>query len=164
MPDLTTDRLHIRPLSPADRDAYFEIFSDPSIAALDDYTPVLAEEKDEDFAAANPDEVLSVCLRDNGEVVGMIHYPLTDGVPWIGYHFLPRHQGRGYVREAMRALLDSGLLGRDPHGCVDERNGKSIRILEELGFVRIGERPNLAGFRDWVYRLGPSIDKPASRP
>jgi RimJ/RimL family protein N-acetyltransferase len=57
----------------------------------------------------------------------------------VGYLFSPRHGGRGYVTETVRALLDLafGPLGaRRVVARVDDRNVRSCALLERLGLRR----------------------------
>ena len=60
------------------------------------------------------------------------------------YALRSEHTGNGLAREAAAALVDFARaragLG-DISAAVDEPNAASIRVLEKLGFVRIGEAP-----------------------
>ena len=75
-----------------------------------------------------------------GGVAGLVQatgYP--DGRAAIAYEFFAPFRGRGVATEAIRATLlhlrDGPQLTKAT-ALVDTRNGKSIRLLERLGFVR----------------------------
>lgn len=66
----------------------------------------------------------------------------------VGYVLSGRYQGAGYASEAVAALLAaarSELGVTQLTALVDSRNGASIRLLERLGFVALGDAPDGAG-------------------
>jgi len=79
-----------------------------------------------------------VRLAATGEAIGICGLLKRDSLPDpdIGYAYLPRHEGRGYAREAARACLAHGLVTRAlPRvlAIVNHDNERSIRLLEGLG-------------------------------
>ncbi len=61
----------------------------------------------------------------------------------LGYQFAPKHWGRGYAIEAASGLLGYGFgtLGLDRVAAlVRKANARSVRVLEKLGFGRVGMR------------------------
>ncbi len=79
--------------------------------------------------------------RADGELLGMCGLVRRDGLPEIdlGYALLPRHRGRGYVREAGAACLAYAaevLAKRRVLAITDPGNERSIRVLASLGMVR----------------------------
>lgn len=82
--------------------------------------------------------------RATGAVVGSCAFkspPDVDGVVEIAYGLAPEHQGRGYAREAARALTDyalrSGVRCVRAHTRAD--NAPSARVLTACGFTCVGE-------------------------
>ena len=84
--------------------------------------------------------------RASGTVVGDVGFtgtPAADGSAEIGYSVVPSRRRRGYATEAVRALLAWASAQREVAAVVagcDRDNIPSIRLLERLGFERIGER------------------------
>jgi ribosomal-protein-alanine N-acetyltransferase len=57
----------------------------------------------------------------------------------IGYMLQPSLQGKGYISEALRAVINYGFSVMELHSVeanVNPSNEKSIRLLERHGFVR----------------------------
>jgi ribosomal-protein-alanine N-acetyltransferase len=57
----------------------------------------------------------------------------------IGYMLQPPMQGKGYMSEALRAVMDYGFIEMQLHSAeanVNPSNERSIRLLEKHGFVR----------------------------
>jgi diamine N-acetyltransferase len=87
-----------------------------------------------------------LALYEGGEPVGfaMWGYDTEEGSYWIGGLVIgAEHQGKGYGRAAMEALLDH--LGAQPDyreaalSC-DPENTLARRLYASLGFVETGER------------------------
>jgi ribosomal-protein-alanine N-acetyltransferase len=80
---------------------------------------------------------------------------------YIGYVLTPSAWGRGLAREACRWLvgeLRTRLEVGEILATVDTRNLRSVRLLEHLGFERIGTAAaEIRGeaTTDFRYRLGP---------
>jgi RimJ/RimL family protein N-acetyltransferase len=96
--------------------------------------------------------------RSSGSFAGsIVLHPRGWEVPKfeIGYWCRARFVGRGYVSEAVRALVDfaGGRLGakRIEIRC-DERNERSRRVAERCGFVLEGRFPKDAVAPDGVLR------------
>ncbi len=84
--------------------------------------------------------------RDGEEVVGFAMWGLDaeEGSHWIGGLVIgARHQGKGYGREAMEAMLDhlATLPGyREAALSCEPENTAARRLYASLGFVETGER------------------------
>lgn len=75
--------------------------------------------------------------------------------PQLHYALLPDHSGRGLATEIAEALIDYARTNSELtllYSGVDEPNVASIRVLEQVGFERIGDRPGAFG-RVLEYRL-----------
>jgi RimJ/RimL family protein N-acetyltransferase len=83
--------------------------------------------------------------RATGAVVGGCAFkgpPDADGAVEIAYGLAPAYRGRGYAREAARALSEFAL-GAGGARCVRAHtrpdNAASARVLEACGFAPVGE-------------------------
>ena len=81
--------------------------------------------------------------RDD-EFIGMINYHARQ--PWnrrlaLGWILVPRFQGRGYMQEAVRAVLAHCFTTLDTHRVeaeIEPGNVRSARLAERLGFRHEG--------------------------
>ena len=165
-----TARLDIEPLRSMHAPALFPVLADPRIYA---YVPDRLHETVESLAdrfailergapAGTPEVWLNWALRraDTGACIGTLQATVTpDSHACIGYTLGPPAWGHGFASEAcdwlvaelMRRYVLSEILAT-----VDIRNVRSIRVLERVGFDRIGTEP--AALRgqattDYRYRL-----------
>ena len=83
--------------------------------------------------------------RATGTVVGTAGFkapPDAEGVVELAYGLAPAYQGRGYAREAARALSEYAL-GTGGARCVRAHtladHGPSARVLAACGFTLVGE-------------------------
>ena len=161
LPTLSTDRLVLRALAPADVPALFAIFGDPVVCrywsrpALPDLHA--AAELQADIArhfAARTLFQWGIAERETSVVVGTC--TLADLSPEhrradVGFALGRAAWGRGYVSEALPRLLRFAFDVLRLHRLeadVDPRNARSIRALERVGFAREGylrERYHLHG-------------------
>jgi ribosomal-protein-alanine N-acetyltransferase len=143
--ELTTERLHLRPFTDADRLAIHAVYADPevmrhvghgahrtieeTVAALRVYGEVL-ERRGFSF--------LAVTERDGGALVGDAGlYPLGEDVE-LGYTLARSAWGRGYATELGRALVAHAfeVLGAPRVVAqVEPGNAGSRRVLEKLGMT-----------------------------
>ena len=151
LPTLTTPRLRLRAMTPADAPALFTIFSDLEVVRYWSAPPLadlaaavaLQAEIDALFEArtllqwgivrADEDHVLGTCT--------LAEIDLQHQRAAIGFALGRSSWGQGCAREAVRALVDFGFqeLGMHRLGAdADPRNLRSIAVLEGLGFVREG--------------------------
>jgi [ribosomal protein S5]-alanine N-acetyltransferase len=134
-----------------DVDAIYDVFSDPRVMRYWSSGPLANREA----AAAMQREIAQnnlndtawkwgLALRDTNTVIGTVtlfNLSLSNGRAEIGYAMGSAHWGKGYMNEALKALIvhafdvmDFRRLEAD----VDPRNTASIRTLERLGFQREG--------------------------
>jgi ribosomal-protein-alanine N-acetyltransferase len=81
--------------------------------------------------------------RATGAAMGYVQATVRDGVEAdVAYVFATAFQGRGFAREAVRAMLDE-LEGQfhvtSFHARVDARNARSVALLTACGFAPAGE-------------------------
>jgi [ribosomal protein S5]-alanine N-acetyltransferase len=97
---------------------------------------------------AGGDRYLAVCLKSSQQVIGFIGLnPGEDEITAeydLGYSFDFDYHGQGYASEACRAVIDYAFQSlqaeRITSGTAEE-NGPSYRLLERLGFQKVGEGP-----------------------
>ena len=87
----------------------------------------------------------AIVERATGTVVGSCAFtgpPDASGVVEIAYELAPAHQGRGFAREAARALSDYALSLAEVR-CVRAHtrrdHERSARVLDACGFTCIGD-------------------------
>jgi RimJ/RimL family protein N-acetyltransferase len=151
LPTLEARRVLLRWLDDGDVAALYAIFADPEVMRYWSAPPL----GDVEDAGRLLDEIRrhfrektlfqwGVARREDDRVVGTCTLDRPDPVNLraeIGFALSREHQGRGYMGEALDALLDHafGPLGlRRIEADVDPRNAASIRLLEKLGFRREG--------------------------
>ena len=87
---------------------------------------------------------VAVELKATDEAVGTLgfyNYSEDSKRAELGYDLLIEHWGKGYMTEAVKALLDYGFLRLNLNrieATVDPENQRSTRLLERVGFVREG--------------------------
>ncbi len=148
---LDTPRLMLRPLAQDDAAGLFRIFSDPEFMRYWSTPPwaSIAEahaliERDRRELDAGEHLRLGVFLRDGRELIGtssLFHLNEACRRGEIGYGIARAHWRRGYMGEAVRALIGFafGELGLNRlEADIDPRNLASARSLESLGFTREG--------------------------
>lgn len=145
MANLRTDRLVLRPLAASDAEDLHAAFGDPEAMAYWSTPPhaSLAETRawlDRAIATpANAGEEFAV--ERDGQVIGKAG---LWRFPEIGYILRRDAWGRGFAREALRAVLDRAF---ETHGLeavdadVDPRNLRSLALLARLGFQEVGRAP-----------------------
>ena len=148
---LTTERLILRPLSPADTEALFGIFSDPKVMRYWSTPPWVSVSRAHEMIAKDRSTMtageylrLGIELQPTAEFIGTC--TLFDLVAQcrraeLGYAMSSLFWGHGYMREALAAFLKFGFGELDFHRVeadVDPRNVASGRLLERLGFQKEG--------------------------
>jgi RimJ/RimL family protein N-acetyltransferase len=176
---LETERLLLRPLVPEDADALFGIFSDPVVVRWGS-SPAWTEMKQADAfiqsavdaQVAGTSLRLGIVRREDSRLIGQCtFYAVSDQNrrAELGYTLASDCWGRGYMNEALRALVNYGFRTLDMirlEADIDPRNLASARALERLGFTYeglmrdrwiVGDEISDTGFygllrRDWEKR------------
>ena len=156
-----TERLVLRPYSPADVDAVFRACQDPEIerwlpALPEPYTRASAEEFVTGLAVQTRAEgrAMMTALEADGEFVGSagIHRLSEDGRlgPEIGYWIAPWARSRGYASEASAALAGwaFALGARRVHLFADVDNAPSQAVARRAGFTQEGVVRACLPYRD----------------
>lgn len=143
--------MDLRPISQSDAADMLAIRGDPETMRYEASAPWNRIEQAEqwiarDIAAMSASDHLRLGLAPFGEggIIGSCTLFRFDNGGWraeIGYELRREHWGKGYMREALRALLDYGFaalrLSR-VEADVHPGNLASARTLEKLGFSREG--------------------------
>ncbi|MDP9868402.1 MULTISPECIES: GNAT family N-acetyltransferase [Streptosporangium] len=148
---IRTQRLTLRPFTPADLDPLHAFQSLPEVARYLYWEPrdleqvrQALETKITQSALLEEGQALALAveLTATGELIGdavLFWHSRLHRSGEIGYLFHPDHHGRGYATEAAQALLELGFDGLDLHritGRLDGRNTASARVLERAGMRR----------------------------
>lgn len=148
---IATQRLLLRPLVAADADALFAVFSDPEVMrywSSQAWTGI--GQADKYIAAAQDGLASGAALRlgievaASGQLVGQMALYSFDRQNRrcdVGYALGRAHWGKGYLGEALAAMLAYGFGALDLNRVeadIDPRNAASARALERLGFRHEG--------------------------
>ena len=147
---LTTARLLVRDLVAVDWRDLLAIESDPEVVRYQPFEPRTAEDAHSYVdravlsAMAVPREAYDLALtaREANTVIGRcgLHITNAEAREAVVWYMLQRSLwGRGYIPEAMRALVDYGFTTLRLHRVwadCDPRNHPSSRVLEKLGMRR----------------------------
>ncbi len=150
-PRIETDRLILREVRDDDVADFFLLRSNPSIMQFIP-RPVAQTEQDVlDLIHAGREgyeksEIMNfaIALKETDQFIGAAGY-FRPNWNWhrteVGYILNPEHRGKGYVHEAMNALVDFAfdVIGfHSLEAIIDPRNQASINVVEKLGFVKEG--------------------------
>lgn len=153
-PTLRTERLILRPVTPADAPAAFLYASNPAITrftlfethqTITDSRWFVEDYARSRYAAREPDPLAIVHKSDPvGTMVGALgcHWASQpNGTMELGYSLAVPYWGRGLVPEAARALIGyvfGAFLVERLQARVFVGNDASERVLRKLGFTREG--------------------------
>lgn len=151
LPVIVTPRVVLRWVSEDDVDGLYQVFSDPRVMRYWSTAPLphreAAAELQRDIAAGNQNGTMfkwGLALRDSNIIIGtttLFNLNLDNGRAELGYAMGSAHWGKGYMNEALQALVSHAfdvMQLRRLEADVDPRNSASIRTLEKLGFQREG--------------------------
>jgi ribosomal-protein-alanine N-acetyltransferase len=150
--NLTTDRLFLRELRLDDAEEIFRLRSNKEVNDLIDRPNAETVDDAIEFIrkiqaiAANHGVIMWVItLIGDAKLIGTIlywHIEWEKNEAEIGYELLPEYQGKGIMTEALEKVIEFGfkelkfnMITADPN----ERNERSIRLLETLGFQLTGK-------------------------
>lgn len=153
--ELQTERLYLKNISTDDRDFVFSQFSDDIVNKyLFDAEPLIdIREADEiiDFymqPEPRPRHRWILVKKDDGQKIGTCGFHcwnICNKTCEVGYDLKPEFWGKGYVREAMQAIIPFALAKmniRQINACIYFGNERSAALAERLGFVFYGQTQN----------------------
>jgi RimJ/RimL family protein N-acetyltransferase len=149
--ELATERLLLRPLAGPDAEALFAVFSDPEVMRYWSSGPWTGMEQADQYIASAAQGIasgdmlrLGVEVAATGQMVGQAalhHFDAQNRRCEVGYALGRAHWGKGYLAEALAAMLEHGFaqLGLNRvEADVDPRNPASAKALVRLGFRHEG--------------------------
>ena len=148
-PTLQTERLLLRPLKKEDARNIFLLRSDefinqyidrPRATSIEDAKAFI--EKIGGLTAEQNAFYRAITLKENDDLIGTVTlWNVNDALnkAEIGYELLPSFQGKGYMQEALKAVIDlafNELNLSSIEGWTHPHNISSYKLLEKLGFTR----------------------------
>lgn len=158
-------RFSLSSVEHSDFEALKEIFQNPAAVNmsgdyLDDATTLMVIS-----AASSPSDLRANWqlfmsgIRDSaGNLIGVMQFyePTPEGSATLGFAIKQSHWGQGIATEAGKEFIRYGFeqLGlRHIKATTLQSNQGANRVLEKIGFEKVGERPFKAGVMDNVYSL-----------
>ena len=151
---LTTERLILRKPQPSDEAHFYAMHADPEVMRYFSEPPwqdasIAARKLAEDIAAFDNEEFFrfAVTLKATGEYMGscsLFAEHRQNRRAEIGYALARPHWGKGYMQEALSALLEYAFIERDLNRLeadIDPLNTASASALERQGFKQEGFLP-----------------------
>ena len=151
LPVITTERVVLRWISEDDIDGLYDVFSNAEVMRYWSSGPLAnrdaAAAMQREIAKGNENNTMfkwGLALRESNVVIGtttLFNLNLDNERAEIGYAMGRSYWGKGYMNEALRALVSHAfevMKLRRLEADVDPRNAASIRTLERLGFQREG--------------------------
>jgi RimJ/RimL family protein N-acetyltransferase len=150
--EINTERLILRPIKLEDAKAIFEYRSDPIANKYQGWIPKIIDEA-KDFVtnrvASEMDLVNTwfqfvLIEKEGNKLIGDIGIHFFDADKkqvGIGYTLDKNWQGKGYMTEALIAVINYLFIDLDKHritASIDPENIKSIKLVEKLGFRKEG--------------------------
>lgn len=143
---ITTPRLNLRQLTPADAERFYLLNADPEVIRYTGDAAFAAMDEAKEFLEGyNHYEKYgfgrwAVIRKEDNEFLGwcgLKYTPETDEYD-IGFRFFKKYWNQGYATEAAKACLDYGLndLGmKTIIGRAMKANSASIKVLEKIGMT-----------------------------
>lgn len=155
-PELTTERLILRELAPADSAEIHKLRSNPDVNKYLDRTPSNNIKEAEAFIDKIAETVKNnqgiywvITMKGDNKLIGTIcfwNFDMENNIVEMGYELLPEFQGKGIMTEAIKRVIDFGFqdMGAKAIAAVPSvDNIRSIVLLEKSNFkIDNAERGN----------------------
>ena len=141
---LRTERLILRPYSPADAEDLHEIFSDPVVMEHCEAPYTLEQTRDVLSYFIEKELAYAAVLADSGKVIGHLLFhqlPMeADGIYEMGWFFNRAYWRQGYAYEACAALMECGFQALHLHKICAETIDpvRSVGLMKKLGMSHEG--------------------------
>ncbi len=147
-PTLTTERLILRKMTPGDLEEFYTLKSDERLLKYYRAKPKTYEEARmklrsiEEDIASNESIQWGITLKGGEKIVGTIclwNISPERNTAEIGYELMAGMQGKGIMREAVKAVVRYGfeVMGLDLiEAILNPEHSRSLNLLEKTGFVR----------------------------
>jgi ribosomal-protein-alanine N-acetyltransferase len=165
-PQLETDRLLLRQVTPADTEAIFRIFSDDEVTRYYDLISFSSPEQAQRLIARLNERFeqgegirWGIFQKATGQLIGTCGYNgwvRTSYRASIGYDLARSAWGQGFMTEALQAVLRYGfdtLEINRVEALVLPGNVQSMRVLEKLGFQAEGNRRGYGYWKNQFWDL-----------
>lgn len=146
-PNLETNRLYLRRLTPNDAAAIFQLRSDPVSAKLTGRVPatdindaIAFIDKIENLISNNISIYWAISYKEEDDLIGTIclwNFDTENNSVEIGYELLPQHQHKGIMAEAIKAVIDFAfkkIMAETITAFPSNDNPPSVAVLEKAGF------------------------------
>ena len=150
--NLTTDRLLLRPLNETDQDTVFRLRSDDLVNQYLDRPPCLSPEDAIHFIQAIQHKITiresmywAISLKETDTLIGTIclfHFSEDLQIAEIGFELMPVYQGKGFMQEALTAILTLSFEVLKIHtiaAVTHMNNHPCIFLLQKNNFKMIPE-------------------------
>lgn len=147
--NLETERLLLRRIDVNDAEEIFALRSNPETMKYIPRPLALTKEDALEHIAMIEDKIVNntginwgITLKGNPKIIGIIgHYKIEteNHRSEIGYMSFPESNGKGYMTEAIKAVLTYGFDQLNLHSVeaiIDPANSASERVLQKNGFVK----------------------------
>jgi ribosomal-protein-alanine N-acetyltransferase len=148
-PELTTERLILRPVELTDADDFVALRSHEAVNQFIDRPKSITRDEAISFihkirngVAINRWVYWAISLKDSPKMVGTIclwNISLKDLTAETGYELHPDYQGKGIMREALSRVIDYGFRDmklKAIEACTHRDNLRSTSLLERHHFRR----------------------------
>ena len=165
-PEITTNRLFLRNFKPGDKDAIFNLYSNPILTAYMMNPITTSEQAKEilhdysDCFSSGKGIVWAIATLQQPFVIGTCGFETIDHYDKraeIGFDLSPDYWGQGLMKEALSAVIEHGFteMGLNRiQAYVHIENDRSVKLLKSYGFVVEGVLRNYRWFKgnftDWV--------------
>jgi [ribosomal protein S5]-alanine N-acetyltransferase len=164
--EITTKRLLLRKILPTDVSAVYELRTNEQVMQFIDKEPlknldeatVLVEKIIKDFND-NIGITLCICLPPNPQqligTIGLWRIEKENYRAEIGYMLHPKYWNKGFMQEAVKAIIEYGFTQLKLHSImanINPHNTASAALLEKTNFVRE------AYFKEDYYFRGKFLD------
>ena len=162
VPTLHGNEVVLRPLTPNDREALYEVLNDPSVAAIWD---TRGPDTSVDELLAGDSHWTVWAIEVDGEFAGSIQAAENDDDDYrsagIDIFMSSRFQGRGLGTDAVRTLARYLVRERGHHRLTIDPvadNVRAIRTYEKVGFKPVGVMRRYERGRDGTFHDGLLMD------
>ena len=146
-PVLHTRRLRLRPIKASEIETFNDIshYAGKEVHATDQGATLLQRLR-RDFQEGKAIH-WGIQLKSEARLIGTCGFyrGFADREGEVGYVLLPPYRGRGLMREAVRAMIDYGFQELQLYRIVaytSDDHVASVRLLQDLGFDRVLDRPD----------------------
>ncbi len=148
-PELHTDRLTLRRADATDIQQLYRLRADEQIMKYIPRPPATSLDEIAEFLRLTDEKIAAneminwmITVKGDPTMIGTIGFYYIKPEHYraeIGYMLLPEFQGKGYVTEAIAAVVNYGFKAMGLHSIeavVDPENIASCAVLEKCGFVK----------------------------